>query len=136
MSRVTYGPAEDATAASGKEAKTSASSPAPGPDDPCFDAVPARYGAGEREAIDQLRDAAGTLLLEALVIGCHPGDAAFAVHCALTARKYRIRKGLKGPPEMDLEKARWYEMMWEHVLGRGPDPRSYRAGFEPYRKKS
>lgn len=97
-----------------------------------FHVAPARYSGQERETIDLLRDAAGALLREALAAGCSPGDAAFAVHCGLTARKYRSRLGRKGPPEEDLRKAEWYEQMWEHVVRGGPDPRSYRAGFSPY----
>ena len=97
-----------------------------------FNVVPKRYGAQGRETIDQLRDAAGDLLKEALYAGCSHADAAFAVYCALTARKYHSRLGLKGPPEEDLQKAVWYEAMWEHVVDGGPDPRRYREGFRPY----
>lgn len=97
-----------------------------------FNVVPRRYSAQGRETIDQLRDAAGDLLKEALYAGCSHADAAFAAYCALTARKYRSRLGLKGPPEEDLAKAVWYETMWAHVVNGGPDPRHYRAGFRPY----
>lgn len=82
-------------------------------DDTGFAAVPSRYALeGGREAIDVLR---GEL-----------GDEAFEAFCRGTARLYELRAGKKGPAENDLEKARWYWMMADHVRGVGPDPRTYR----------
>jgi len=99
-----------------------------------FNVVPKRYEAGGREAIDQLRDAAGEVFRRAKEAGCSEDDAAFATYCWLTSRKYHLRLGLKGPPEEDRKKADWYEEMWAHVACGEPDPRRYRADYAPYER--
>ena len=89
------------------------------PDSIGFSSAPDHY-AGEREAIDLIRDALG--------------DDGFIAFCLGNAMKYRLRAGKKGPTEEDLRKAEWYEAMRLHVLrphGR-PDPRSGRPGWSPY----
>jgi hypothetical protein len=110
-----------------------ASSPAVDIDDNTgFNVAPVRYNAEGREPIDRIRDRAGDWFAEALAAGCNVADAAFAVHCASCAFKYRDRKGLKGPEDEDERKAGWYTQMFDHLCGRGPDPRSYRAQHTPY----
>ena len=54
------------------------------------------------------------------------GKGVVAGYCLCAAFKYRSRAGLKPgqPVEQDIGKARWHEQMREHLLGRGPDPRS------------
>jgi hypothetical protein len=64
--------------------------------------------------------------------GLSIGDAAFYVHCVLTAMKYEDRAGRKGDAREDNEKAMWYRRMANHLLGFGPDPRAARPGFQPY----
>lgn len=89
-----------------------------------FDAAPAHYSGGDRETIDRQRDAVD--------------DETFAAHCALCALKYLDRAGRKDPAKEreDLEKARWYSEMAEHVQDpeHCPDPRSQRPGFVPYER--
>ena len=97
-----------------------------------FTVAPLRYSAAGRETIDRIRDRAGDWFAEALAAGCSPADAAFAVHCAACALKYRDREGLKGPADEDERKAGWYTQMFDHLCGRGPDPRTSRPGFIPY----
>ena len=84
-----------------------------------FTGIPDHY-AGEREAIDIIRDALG--------------DDGFVAFCLGNAIKYRLRAGKKGPIEEDIRKAEWYEAMRLHVLRpQGhPDPRAGRPGFVPY----
>lgn len=77
-----------------------------------FDATPARYDTGAGEAIDLIR---ATL-----------GDEGFVAYCRGAAMKYRLRAGKKGDRDNDLEKARWYTMMVDHLTRGHPDPRSYR----------
>lgn len=84
-----------------------------------FNVAPVRYSANGRETIDRIRDALG--------------DEGFAAYCLGTAMKYEDRVGLKGPAEEDAAKARWYRQMHACVTQGGPDPRTYRAGYEPYR---
>lgn len=84
-----------------------------------FDRAPEHY-AGEREAIDVLRDKFG--------------DRAFAIGCLWNAVKYELRAGRKGDPEGDAAKARWYREMAAHVEGDCPDPRSGRERFQPYQR--
>lgn len=88
-------------------------------DDTGFEAAPSRYMATGREAIDVIRE--------------ELGDERFAGFCRGTARKYRLRAGHKaGAPEgNDLEKARWYEMMADHVESGTPDPRTLREAGTP-----
>lgn len=93
--------------------------------------IPNRY-AGERECIDLIRDRAQGWLVEALKCGCSMNDAAFAVHCASTAFKYRFRTGKKDVAEQDIAKAEWYEQMFQHLCGNVGDPRQSRPGFEDY----
>jgi len=114
------------------EAFVRVGSPASGDDNTGFNVAPTRYSAAGRETIDRIRDQASDWLADALATGCSVADAAFAVHCASCAFKYRDRKGLKGPADEDEMKARWYEQMFEHLCGRGPDPRSYRDNYVPY----
>ena len=79
-----------------------------------------------------MRDAAGELFERGLERGLSLGDAAFYVHCVLTAMKYEDRAGRKGDAREDNEKAMWYRRMANHLLGFGPDPRAARPGFQPY----
>jgi hypothetical protein len=99
-----------------------------------FNVAPVRYSAEGRETIDRIRDRAGDWFTDALAAGCGIADAAFAVHCASCAFKYRDRKGLKGPVDEDERKAVWYTQMFDHLCGRGPDPRSYREQYTPYER--
>lgn len=91
-----------------------------------FDAVPARYGGeGEREVIDRVRD-------EWPRRSRTTPDDAFYAYCRMTAQVYRMRAGRKGPAEVDLKKASWFEAMARHVRFPTwfPDPREARATFE------
>ena len=97
-----------------------------------FDRAPDRYMGQGRETIDRMRDAAGELFERGLERGLSLGDAAFYVHCVLTAMKYEDRAGRKGDAREDNEKAMWYRRMANHLLGFGPDPRAARPGFQPY----
>lgn len=85
-------------------------------DDTGFDAAPSRYMATGKEAIDIIRE--------------ELGDAMFIGFCLGNARKYELRAGHKeGASEAnDLEKARWYRQMADHVGTGGtlPDPRTSR----------
>jgi hypothetical protein len=85
-----------------------------------FNVAPKRYSAHGRETIDRIRDVLG--------------DEGFAAYCCGTALKYRDRAGLKGDAAEDLKKAEWYEAMHACVLFGRPDPRTYRAGFQPYQR--
>ncbi len=105
---------------------------APKDDATGFHVAPMRYSSHGRETIDRIRDTVGDAYLDALRAGCSSADAAFVAYCAGTALKYRDRAGLKGPEDEDAKKAEWYEQMYAHVCGNGPDPRTYRQGFEPY----
>lgn len=87
-----------------------------------FNVAPVRYSAHGRETIDRIRD---TL-----------GDEAFIAYCRGTAMKYRDRAGLKGDAAEDAKKAQWYLQMADHVSFGAPDPRAYRAGFQPYVRPS
>lgn len=89
-----------------------------------FDRAPDRYMGQGRETIDRMRDAAGELFERATQHGLSIGDAAFYVHCVLTAMKYEDRAGRKGDAREDNEKAMWYRRMANHLLGFGPDPRA------------
>jgi hypothetical protein len=85
-------------------------------DDPTgFDAAPSRYMATGREAIDIIRE--------------RLGDEAFVGFCLGNALKYELRAGHKAgaPAGVDLDKARWYREMADHVTLGTPDPRAYRA---------
>jgi hypothetical protein len=62
-----------------------------------FGGPPIHY-AGEREAIDLIRDALGT-------------DERFAAWCEGNVYKYRLRAGKKGPASLDAEKERFYTEM-------------------------
>lgn len=84
-----------------------------------FAEAPPHY-AGEREAIDVLRD--------------EFGNEAFSIGCLWNARKYEMRAGRKGDPTGDAEKARWYRQMAAHVQGYGADPRESRPDFKPYER--
>lgn len=97
-----------------------------------FDRAPHRYSAHGRETIDRMRDVAGELFERAMLHGLEPGDAAFYVHCVLTAMKYEDRAGRKGDAKPDHDKAIWYRRMANHLLGVGPDPRASRPDFQPY----
>jgi len=89
-------------------------------DDPTgFERAPDRYSAHGRETIDRIRDALG--------------DDGFLAFCRGQSMRYRDRLGLKDDAQQDLKKAQWYEAMHSHVLGTGPDPRSTREGFTPYK---
>lgn len=83
-------------------------------DDTGFEAAPTRYVQGGREAIDIIRE--------------ELDDEGFIAFCIGNARKYELRAGHKAgaPAETDLEKARWYRLMADHVGLGGPDPRTYR----------
>lgn len=84
-----------------------------------FDKVPERYSTESgREAIDLIRDSMS--------------DQEFGVYCRGQALKYRLRLGKKDSP--DEEKARWYDEMALHVLADGEDPRTYREGFDGYKR--
>lgn len=75
------------------------------------DAVnPAHYRRLPKDVIDIIRD---TL-----------GDDGFASYCLGNALKYRLRAGEKGDATEDIKKAQWYEAMYAHVTGIGPDPRT------------
>lgn len=104
-----------------------------------FDRAPDRYMATGRETIDRERDQAHDVAEAFLGPGATPDEVVhlantlFSYHCDTVALKYLDRKGKKGPPEIDLEKARWYSQMAAHVRGEGvEDPRSGRPGFVPY----
>ena len=99
-----------------------------------FDSAPNRYMRHERETIDRQRDACAVLVEEAFQARVSFADAAFAVHCALTAMKYDDREGLKDDPVRERAKQRFYRAMHAHVLNRGPDPRSSRDGFNAYKR--
>lgn len=98
------------------------------------DRAPDRYTTQGRETIDRQRDAAGALFEEAIEAGLDDGDAAFYVHCQLTALKYEDRLGRKDPD--DAGKAAWYQKMAAHLLGAGEDPRAGRADFVPYARSA
>jgi thymidylate synthase (FAD) len=83
-----------------------------------LDRAPDRYSRGNRETIDQIRDAMT--------------DAEFVAFCRGNVIRYRDRAGAKGPAEVDETKAQFYERMAEHVAGNGPDPRASRPGFVAY----
>jgi hypothetical protein len=72
---------------------------------------PAHYKARPVEVIDQMRALYGV--------------DALAIHCDLTAFKYRQRAGLKPgqPVQQEIDKALWYEALARHLRGHGPDPR-------------
>ena len=97
-----------------------------------FDRAPDRYMGQGRETIDRMRDVAGELFEHATLHGLGVGDAAFYVHCVLTAMKYEDRTVRKGDAAVDVGKATWYRRMADHLLGKGPDPRAERPGFQPY----
>lgn len=86
-----------------------------------YTVAPVRYSAHGRETIDRIRD--------------ELGDDGFVAYCRGAAMKYEDRAGLKGDAEEDRKKARWYRAMVGHVLDGTPDPRAYRAGHEPYRRR-
>ena len=86
-----------------------------------FDAVPSHY-AGEREAIDIIRD--------------ELGDDGFEKWCLGNAVKYAARDGRKDgtSSEDDANKMIFYVDMALHVGSKGvaSDPRSGRPDFKPY----
>ena len=85
------------------------------------DAQPSRYTRPDgRETLDAIRD--------------RLGDAGFIAFCVGNAMKYEDRQGKKGDAEEDRKKATFYRQMEAHVKGSGPDPRSGRPGFTPYRR--
>lgn len=90
------------------------------PTDNGFKTAPARYTQQDRETIDRIRDKLG--------------DEGFAAFCVGTEMRYDDRRGAKGDPDGDNEKARWFRMMAAHVAGEGPDPRADRPGFVPYKR--
>jgi len=86
-----------------------------------FDSAPSHY-AGEREAIDTIRDYL-----------THEG---FVHFCLGNAAKYRLRAGRKGAAEEDIRKAEWYEQMAAHAGStNAEDPRAGREGFVPYERQ-
>lgn len=85
-----------------------------------FNVAPKRYTRLGRETIDRIRD--------------QLGDAGFRAYCEGTLMRYLDRAGAKGDYDGDMEKARWYQQMVDHLDGRAEDPRSGRLGFEPYRR--
>lgn len=97
------------------------------PDDPTN---PEHYRTTERECIDLIRDKLG--------------DEGFLDFCQGNAMKYRHRAGLKSgtTAEVDIKKAEWYEMMYDHVLygmpEHFPDPRQEARGdaFVPYKRRN
>jgi hypothetical protein len=78
-----------------------------------FDAVNPRHyrRAGQPEVID-------------MMIAVY-GAEAVAIHCRITAFKYRQRAGHKPGQsvEQEIGKARWYEAMADYLSGTGTDPR-------------
>lgn len=111
-------------------------------DDTGFDAVPSRYAVGKDEAIDiiratlshlpemaQVRDALAAALGDGWESE-HPAlyEIAYLGYVAGSRMKYGLRCGKKGPAENEIEKARWYGLMVDHVRdpGRFKDPRAYR----------
>ena len=87
-----------------------------------FNKAPDRYSAKGRETIDKIRDSMS--------------DEAFIAFCRGQAIKYRDRAGLKGSAEQDLEKAKFYIQMANHVKFGTPDPRTYRAEYERYTRRA
>jgi hypothetical protein len=91
------------------------------PDSPTgYDRAPDRYSTQGRETIDRIRD--------------ELGDEFFVAFCLGSARKYLDRLGLKGSPEEDRAKARWYLQMALHVGGYADDPRQGRFAFVSYER--
>lgn len=80
-----------------------------------FTEVPTHYCAGDREAIDVIRE--------------NLGDHLFVGFCLGNVMKYTLRAGKKGDSREDLLKARWYKQMAEHVRdpNKTDDPRIYRS---------
>lgn len=95
---------EAADAIENLTADHSASIPAPATgDDPTgFQAAPDRYMSTGRETIDRIRD--------------RLGDEGFVAFCNGNVLKYSDRAGLKGDPEGDAEKVRWYATRWLHTF--------------------
>lgn len=88
-----------------------------------FASAPAHYAGLDREVIDLIRDSMT--------------DVQFAAYCQGNAIKYAERAPLKGQPEQDMKKCRWYVQMREHVLLGTADPRAYRDdGFVAYVRQS
>lgn len=95
---------------------------------------PPHYRDGERETIDEIRDALSEVA--ALVMergGVHTrhdlADLLFASYCEGNRRKYVARMGKKGPAEADQRKAAWYCQMMGHAVlpDWHHDPRSVEA---------
>lgn len=88
-----------------------------------FENKPDRYDVNGREAVDLIRD--------------DMNRDEFISFCRATAKLYRLRDGKKEgtTPEEDAAKAVWWSMMASHAEGKGPDPRSTRAEFEPWRRQ-
>ena len=73
---------------------------------PTYDHInPSHYKQSGKEVIDMMVDIWGR--------------EAVAIHCEITAFKYRMRLGLKPeqPIERDLEKAKWYENKAKELKG-------------------
>lgn len=99
-----------------------------------FNVAPSRYSAQGRETIDRIRDQVGRAFIRALERGLSVHDASFVAYCEGCIIKYSDRLGLKGDASEDALKAAWYTLMRDHALGLGPDPRTYRANFQPYQR--
>lgn len=89
-----------------------------------FDSAPEHY-AGEREAIDIIRD--------------RLGDDGFVYWCLGNVSKYHIRSGKKSGTD-DAAKSDFYMRMVYHIVGNNdlmfPDPRSNRPDFKPYERQA
>ena len=125
-------------------------------DDPTgFDAAPARYMATGREAIDIIRERLGVPEFAAFCLGnalkyeLRAGHKAVATEAELDVLRTELTRNLgldlddrgivvealqlwakettEDRASQDLEKARWYREMADHVLFGSPDPRAYRA---------
>lgn len=81
-----------------------------------FDRAPDRYMATGKEACDVIREE-------------FDNDQLYVAWCIGSARKYELRAGHKAGEsfERDREKARWYRLEADYVLGLGPSPRAGRS---------
>lgn len=126
-------------------------------DDPTgFDAAPSRYMASGREAIDVIREQLGDdekfaafCLGNALKYELRAGHKAVATEVELAVLRTELTRNLgldlddrgivvealqlwakettEDRASQDLDKARWYRKMADHVMFGSPDPRSRRA---------